>query len=503
MTTETIKNITIVGGGSSGWITAMYLQQLYNRSGGDVKIRLIESKDISTIGVGEATVHSIRFLFAAMGLDENELIRETNATLKTGIMFRNWMKPENGQTHEYFHPFEQQGPAGPLDNATTWISATQSNQSFASATSISSELIKHEHCPKAKNSPPYKGIVPYGYHLDATLMGQFLKRKACEAGVEHIETNVTHINTSDNRIESIMTESGEYTADIYIDCTGFKGLLIEQVKKNNWQSFEEELPCNKAVAIQRRYPEGTPPKPYTVATALTNGWVWEIDLASRQGTGYVYDGNRLTKQQAEQELLEHLGDEQEIIRTVHLDMKIGCRKEFWVGNCIAIGLSGGFIEPLESTGLHLVNVGARLLATHLSSKNPPQSVRDSYNKTINGIYEDLRQFIILHYCLTDREDTEFWKHAKQTAKFADGLQEKIELWRHKTCEFMDLAGGYGTIFTDENYRYILYGMDHTPCINLPSTEKELHNTLQRLQEQQKQAVKASMTHSEFLKQTAL
>ncbi|AQS37523.1 Tryptophan halogenase [Shewanella psychrophila] len=498
MAKEAIKNITIVGGGSSGWMTAMYLQRLYNQSGGTVKIRLVESKDVGTIGVGEATVHSIRFFFAAMGLDENELLRETNATLKNGIMFRNWMKPKDGQTHEYFHPFEQQRPAGPLDNATAWVQSPK-HVSYAQATSISSELISNANSPKTATSPQYQGIVPYGYHLDAILMGKYLRKKACGAGVEHIEANVKHVKTDGETITSIITNKGEFTSDIFIDCTGFKGLLIESLRDNNWQSFEQELPCNKAVAIQRKPLLGQSPKPYTLATALTNGWAWEIDLSNRQGTGYVYDGNRLTRKEAEAELLEHLGDSQEILKTVHLDMKIGCRKEFWIGNCISIGLSGGFIEPLESTGLHIVNVGARLLATHLSSNAPTQPVRDSYNKTLNGIYQDLRQFIILHYCLSDRDDTEFWKQAAKTAAYAKGLPEMLELWRNKTCEFMDLAGGYGTIFNDENYRFILYGMDHTPDLSQPASEYEIQNILQRLAQQQEQADKSAMLHSEFLK----
>ena len=500
MTNDSIKNITIVGGGSSGWMTAMYLQRLYSQSGANVDITLIESQDIGTIGVGEATVHSIRFFFAAMGLDENELLRETNATLKSGILFRNWMKSRDENPHQYFHPFEQQRPLGPIDNASTWIhaNATSPSLKYADATSLSSALIANERCPKAPNSPQYQAVVPYGYHLDATLMGRYLRKKACEIGVTHVETTVTDIEHEGENITTIITPKGNFTADMFIDCTGFKGLLIEKLKQDNWISFEQELPCNKAVAIQRSYLPGQIPKSYTLATALSNGWAWEIDLSNRQGTGYVYDGNRLTKEQAEAELLAHLGDQQETLRTVHLDMKIGCRKEFWVGNCISIGLSGGFIEPLESTGLHIINVGVRLLATHLSSATPPQAVKDSYNQVLSGLYEDLRQFIVLHYCLTDRDDTPFWQQAAQSAKYAAGLERKIELWRHKTCEFMDLAGSFNTIFTDENYRFVLYGMEHIPEFSLPVSKQEIEASLSRLSMQQTQAVAATVEHREFL-----
>lgn len=502
MNNSTLKSITIVGGGSTGWMTALYLSNLYNHSSNIIDIKLIESKEIGIIGVGEATVHSLRFFFAAMGLDENELLKETNATLKTGILFRNWMKPVDDQTHEYFHPFEQQKPSGKIDNASAWLLNNQFCESsytpFAEATSLSFSLMKKNLSPKTQHSNQYQGIVPYGYHLDATLMAAFLKRKAIQSGVEHIEANVTEVLVCNDKITEIQTDHGAFTSDIFIDCTGFKGLLIESLKKDNWQSFENELPCNKAVAMQREYLPHQTPRSYTTATALSHGWAWEIDLTNRQGTGYVYDGRSLTREQAEAELKEYLGNEQEIIRTVHLDMKIGCRHEFWIGNCIAIGLAGGFIEPLESTGLHLINLGARLLATHLTSSEPSQSIRASYNNSMNGLYNDLRQFIVLHYCLTDRDDNKFWKQAAQSSSFIPSMEQKLTLWKEKVCEFVDLTNGYTSVFTDENYRYILYGMQHVPEIHIPCPKTEVSRILDRLKTQQYKAEEQSLSHKEFL-----
>lgn len=502
MNNSPLKSITIVGGGSTGWMTALYLSKLYNHSSNIIDIRLIESKEIGIIGVGEATVHSLRFFFAAMGLDENELLRETNATLKTGILFRNWMKPVDGKMHEYFHPFEQQKPSGKIDNASAWILNNQINESnstpFAEATSLSFSLMQNNLSPKTQYLNQYQGIVPYGYHLDATLMAAFLKRKATQAGVEHVEANVTDVLVNDGNITEVVTDQGSFKSDIFIDCTGFKGLLIQSLNNDNWQSFETELPCNKAVAMQREYLPHQLPRAYTTATALSHGWAWEIDLTNRQGTGYVYDGNSLTREQAEAELKAYLGDEQEIIRTVHLDMKIGCRREFWVGNCIAMGLAGGFIEPLESTGLHLINLGARLLATHLTSSNPSQAIRTSYNTAMNGLYTDLRQFIVLHYCLTDRNDNEFWQKAAQSSAFIPALEQKITLWKDKVCEYVDLANGYSSVFTDENYRYVLYGMQHIPEIHIPCPKTEITKILDNLKTQQFRAKEQSLSHQEFL-----
>jgi len=506
MENEQVKSIAIVGGGSSGWMTALYLNKLYNHNQKTVDITLIESPEIPTVGVGEATVHSIRSYFAAMGLDEKELLQATNATLKTGIMFRNWMKPNSdGSTHEYFHSFEQQNIGRGLDISSAWvIDKGFEKQRYDEAISISSHLIKEGLCPKNANSRSYEGVVPYGYHLDAIKMAAFMAKKGVAAGIKHVKAIVDNVDVIGENIVAVHTDQGSFSADLFIDCTGFKGLLINQVKdrKKNWQSFEDALPCNKAVAVQIAYDDDQEPKPYTEATALTNGWVWQIDLMNRRGTGYVYDGNRLSKAEAEAELLAYLneGEQQpkEVLRCVHLDMKIGCMKEFWVGNCVALGLSGGFIEPLESTGLHLINASARLLGTHLTSKNPEQSVRDSYNKIMNGTYDDLKQFIVLHYCLTDRDDTEFWREVGKTAQHCDGLEQKIELWRHKICEYMDLAGGYITMFTDPNYRAVLYGMGHYPKLNLSANKDESQQMFSEFEQRTNQVSNMVMSHKDYL-----
>ena len=496
-----LKSLTIVGGGSSGWMTAMYLNKLYNHSGQNISIRLIESPDIGIIGVGEATVHSIRFFFAALGIDEKDLIKETNATLKTGIMFRDWMQPSNGKTHEYFHSFEQQQLGNIVDISTAWMQNKRFEfERYDEGVSLSAQLIKENHSPKSKNSGNYQGVVPYGYHLDAVLLGRYLRTKAVEQGVEHISATVNKVNCDENGISSIETDQGNFSSDFYIDCTGFKSVLMSQLKEDNWQSYEDALPCNRAVAVQAEYSGEQEPKSYTMATALENGWVWEIDLVNRRGTGYVYDGNRLTAEQAEARLLEHLGHPENIIKTNHLKMRIGCLKEFWVKNCAAIGLSGGFIEPLESTGLHIINAGVRLLGTHLTSTDSAQGVRDSYNKLMNGIYTDLKQFIVLHYCLSDRDDSEFWREAANTAQFCEGLPEKVELWRHKICEFMDLAGGYISMFSDENYRSIIYGMNHFPDLSLPCDHEHNEKIFEQLKMLSDRAMKNTLEHKEFLKQ---
>ena len=493
-----LKRLTVVGGGSSGWMSAIYLNKLLNHSEKNYHIQVIESPDIGIIGVGEATVHGIRFFFAAMGLDEKELMAETNATFKTGIMFRNWMQPVAGETHEYFHPFEHQRQGKVIDISSAWfLNKRYQQERYDQGVCLSSHLIARGHCPKSLRSPAYQGVVPYGYHLDATLLARFLRRKAVEAGVEHVAATVSDVLVSDGKINAVVANEKTYAADFFIDCTGFRGLLIEKLKADNWNSFEDALPCNRAVAIQRDLPEGSP-KPFTVATALSNGWAWQIDLVNRQGTGYVYDGNRLTREQAEQELREFLGEDAKILKSIHLDMKVGCRQDFWIGNCVAIGLAGGFIEPLESTGLHLINMGVGLLATHLTNPNPPQAIRDSYNRLMRGFYQDLKQFIVLHYCLTNRRDTDFWKAAATKARYCPGLETLLELWKLKICEFSDLAGSFSTTFGDDNYRYVLYGMQHYPMLSLAVNSGEQAAMFDELKGLVNQALMHSLPQRDYL-----
>ncbi len=496
-----MKELMIIGGGSAGWMTAIYLNKKFNEGVKNLKITVLESPDIGIIGVGEATVHAVRYFFASMGIDEEELMREANGTYKTGILFRNWMKPVKGEMHEYFHPFEQQQAGGSLDISSQWfLSGGNLKGRYDEAVCISSALMKKGHGPKGVNSPEYQGVVPYGYHIDAVLMSKYLRKKAIEAGVIHKEATVREVTVKGGNISEIITKEGErYNADLFIDCTGFRGLLIERLKEDNWDSFTDALPCTKAVALQREMPKGETPRPYTTATALSNGWAWQIDLSNRQGTGYVYDGSKLSSEEAEAELREFLGDESKVIKSTHINMKVGCRKEFWIGNCITVGLSSGFIEPLESTGLHLINLGVGLLCTHMMSDEITQEVRHSYNRLMGGFFQDLKQFIVLHYCLTDRDDTEFWRAAPRTVDHCEWLKNQLLVWKNKVCEFQDLAGSYSTTFSDENYRYVLYGMQYYPKLQLQINIDQSMRTFENIKQMAKSAVATTMPHGDYLK----
>ncbi len=499
MKSQLAESIIVVGGGAAGWMTALYLNKWYNDPVKHIDITVIESKDIGIIGVGEATVHSLRHFFRILDIDEKELLHKTNGTLKAGILFRNWMKPVNGQTHEYFHPFEAQPQLGKQDVALSWLlNSAETKPGFDEAVSISTSLIRNGRCPKGESSPDYEGVVPYGYHIDATLMARYLREKAIARGVRHIEATVHDVVVDNGLIAAVITDAGQFNADFFVDCTGFRSLLLDKLRDDNWISYENALPCNRAVAIQTAYTETQRPKPYTVATALTHGWSWEIDLVNRRGNGYVYDGDRLTPAQAEDELLKHLGADVSVIRSNHLQMKIGRRKAFWVGNCVAIGLSAGFIEPLESTGLHLIDLGVRLLSTHSPSRYANEYVCQSYNRLMNNFYENLKEFIVLHYCLSNRNDTEFWRQAPATANHCAELNEKLALWRHKYCERMDMTGGQSVLFVEDNYRFILYGMHYYPELTQPNDQKLIQQQLSLIQTRAQVALQHSLSHQGYL-----
>jgi len=494
-----MKKILIVGGGSSGWMSALFLNKVYNQNDKTVDISVLESKDIDILGVGEATVPTIRNFFQSLGIDENELIKETNATFKTGILFEQWMKnDETGRVHSYLHPFEQQLLENRFDLPSCWVFQGHKSASYCDSVSLTSELIKHNRSPKSIQSKPFQGVVPYGYHLDARLLGQFLRKKATKQGVNHIEATVTKINHSNDQISSVQIDSGdEIAADFFIDCTGFRALLISELESDNWQSFSNELLCDKAVAIQVPLTEDQTANSFTTATALTNGWTWDIELKSRKGCGYVYSSHDISPDEAEKELREHIKCSDDL-PALHLNMNIGARKEQWIGNCLALGLSAGFIEPLESTGLHLVSLSVRLFASHFTSFEVQQEVRDSYNELHNGIYTDLKEFIVLHYALTDRDDTEFWKRAALTGKHCPRLAKRLALWKYKVCDDFDLHGDTTQLFRDVNYKFILYGMNYLPETNISYSFNEYTELKNEMDRRKRLVLSASMSHKQAL-----
>ena len=498
-----INSIIIVGGGSAGWMAASYLNKMLLKESG-ISIKVIESPDIETIGVGEATVPTIRDFFQKVGIAEKELIKKTNATIKSAIKFVDWFK--SGEGESYYHPFEAPLYSDGIDISAHWAAEKQRGnnvESFAKATGVIPDLCEAQKITNAGQNKEYMANTLYAYHLDAILMASFLRDKSLERGVIRIEDEVTEVKQNSNgEITSLVTaNSGEHEADFFIDCTGFSSLLIEKTLKEKFISLDDELPCNSAVAIQTPYTEESDfPLPYTTATAKSSGWIWEIGLSSRKGSGYVFSDKFQSFEEAEAELREHIGGSAEGLKAKKLKMRIGRRENSWSKNCLAVGLSSGFLEPLESTGLQFIQVALELFVDYFPSAENYEVVQQNYNRVLKAKFEDAKDFIVLHYCLSQREDTAFWRFIKNDIKISDSLKQQIELWKHKLPSHSDLKeiGLFGA----PNYMYILAGMnnlvhDTTAKVgDIPSSRSK--TVLKKMEQIRQGAVRVSGSHKTYI-----
>lgn len=454
MPIDPIRSIAIVGGGTAGWMSAAALARFLPHLKG--RIRLIESAEIGTIGVGEATIPPITEFIRMLGVDENDVVRSTQATFKLGIEFRNWSRPG----HSYIHPF---GPTGfqkeDVPFFAYWLMCRQGGKAAElehySLQAVAARRCKFMRPVPATNSP--LATITYALHLDAGLFAKYLRAYAEARGIVRTEGKVRDValRPADGFIESITLESGErIEADLYIDCTGFRGLLIEGALKSGYENWTRWLPCDRAVATQC---ERTGPlASHTIAAARSAGWQWRIPLQHRVGNGYVYCSEFLSDEAAHQALLSGL--EGEALREpLQLKFTTGRRRLFWNRNCVAVGLAAGFLEPLESTGIHLIQNAILHLLRFLPDRSFRQADIDRYNSQFAFQYERIRDLLILHYHRTER-DQQFWRYCR-SVELPDSLQERLELFR-----------GYGRIVRDENelftvqsWFYVLLGQDVLPA----------------------------------------
>ncbi len=499
-----IKNIVIVGGGSAGWMSATYLNSVLNRDKKNVSITLIEDSNTPSIGVGEATVHTIRDFLKICEISEPELIASTNATFKLGIEFIGWCKPENGIKHSYFHPFENPTLTNGWNIGDFWaLNKHENGVSYAKSVSVSPHLCDQNLSPKLNSSNDYESPIPYAYHLDAIKLAQFLKSKCIDRGINYIDANVSKINKDkEDNISSVVANGITLTGDFFIDCTGFKSIMTKGTYNSQWHSYEKSLLCNRAVALQTPLKKGQALKPFTKSTALANGWAWEINLANRVGNGYVYSDQFIDEQQAETELLAHLNlPSSNEHKFNHIKMTPGRVDKHWNKNCLSIGLSGGFIEPLESTGIYLIELSLKYFIDHFPVKNTSQAIIDSYNTNLNDVYDELKDFIVLHYCITDRDDTAFWRAAQKTSDNETSLQKLIEKFKNKTPKATDFTGSK-VLFNAYNYQFILFGMDKVPDLSrtfLATAKQEDGDMLfDRIIQFSDQAKKMHMNHNDSI-----
>jgi tryptophan halogenase len=478
------KRVLIVGGGSSGWMTAAYLDAVLNGHAKEaIEISVIESPDVPRIGVGEATIPSINHILAAIGIDEIEFMRRVEGTYKQAIKYVNWL---DGEGESYYHAFGRYR-SSPVDTSTLdWL---MSDRSIPFSETISAQPAICDAClaPKtlALENPGVK--FTYAFHMNALKFADYLTEIATSRGVQHYLDHVTDIDmTESGDIAAVQTKSGKrIEADLFIDCTGFAGLLIEKKLNVPWVDCSQWQLCDRALTIQIPYEHNYPGyvRPNTLATAVSSGWIWEIPLQTRRAWGYVHSGDHINADDAEKELRAFIGPIADGIPARMVPFKVGHRAQAWVKNCIAIGLSSGFIEPLESTGLYLSDLAAVMTSEHFPYRGNMETLAFRFNRIMLNRFYEVLDFINLHYCLTRRTDTEFWREVQRPERINDRLKAKLEFWRVKPPSLADfedqffpgqagialpsssLTGDHRApldtagVFTLSSYEAILYGMD--------------------------------------------
>ena len=498
MNEHTIQNIVIVGGGTAGWMVAAAMSRFMNN--GVTRTTLIESDEIGTIGVGEATIPPIITFNRMLGINENEFLRETQATYKLGIEFVNW----GGIGERYFHPFGMHGEdlSGVhfhqlyLRERQRRVLQDISAWSMSGVAASMGRFVR----PAGDARFPLKDLF-YAFHFDAALYAKFLRTYSERGGVRRIEGKVvdTKLRGEDGHVESVTLADGQVIGgDLFIDCSGFRGLLIEEALETGYEDWSHWLPANRAIAVPTAL--SGPPDPFTRATAHESSWQWRIPLQHRMGNGIVYSSDFLDDDAAEATLLANF-DGATLADPRRIQFTTGRRKASWTKNVIALGLSAGFVEPLESTSIHVIQAGiAKLIALFPDKRFNPVE-RDEYNDQMRDLYEDVRDFIVLHYNATTRTDSAFWNHCR-TMTIPDSLQRKIDLFRAKGRVFREGRELFGTT----SWVAVMLGQHITPEDYEPAVdaldETKVAQALEEMRVAYLRVAEQLPAHAEFIASTA-
>lgn len=427
MTSHTLRNVVIVGGGTAGWMTAAALAKFLPPQ--QYHIQLVESDAIGTVGVGEATVPHIRFFNQVLGIDENDFMQKTNATYKLGIEFSHWGK----RGDRYIHPFGIYGQArNDISFHHYWLKLQQSGDPHpigdysVGVVAAYAEKFAYPHRDTHSLFSKYS----YAFHLDASLYASFLRDYSTTRGVTRVEGKIIRVEQHPDSgfILAVELDSGAQLAgDLFIDCSGFRGLLISDTLKTDFEEWSHWLPCDRAIAVPSS--KTRDPLPYTKAIACTAGWQWRIPLQNRTGNGQVYSSHHISDDEVAHNLLHNL-DGEPLANLHYLRFKAGRRVQSWNKNCVAIGLSSGFLEPLESTSIYLIQIAIMTLVECFPDAAMEETNRHEFNRTMANEYERIRDFLILHYHATQRDDSAFWNDCR-TMNIPESLHYKIQLFREQ------------------------------------------------------------------------
>lgn len=489
-----IKEILIVGGGTAGWMAAAALSHVYKNR--QCRIRLIESDQIGTVGVGEATIPVIQKFNQMLGIDENDFIKHTQGTFKLGIQFVDWGSLGNS----YIHPFGSYGMSmGYLSFYHYWLrlAATQQTQDPGEYSIAIQAALRGRFMPPANipNSPLSQ--ISYAYHFDAGLYAKYLRNFSQQRGVERIEGEIAQVvlRPDDGFIDKVVLKNGDsLSAQLFIDCTGFRGLLIEQAMNTGYDDWSHWLPCDTAVTVPSK--NIAAPLPYTRSKAHSAGWQWRIPLQHRTGNGHVFCSKYMNDDDAKSILLDNIEGET-LADPKFIRFKTGMRRQFWNKNCVAMGLASGFLEPLESTSIHLIQSSISKLIALLPTAEFNQETIDKYNELLTAEFTFVRDFIILHYKVSQRSDSEFWNYCRHM-QVPDTLQRKLELYESSGRLFRD----NNELFDEVSWFAVMQGQglrprDYHPLANQIETE-EFHHIMQEVKAVVQRAADAMPTQADYI-----
>lgn len=465
-----LKNILIVGGGTAGWMAANLMAKAWGSKG--IKITLIESTKLGTIGVGEGSTPYLRNLFQRLSIPEHEWMPACHATYKCGISFPGWADSPGYES--YFHPFysmiDKDGAPKFFENCT-YRRHGKDVYAHPDDFFVTSAIAKACKAPIAQKRLQHN--VEYGYHFDAELLGRFLKKKAVSNGVVHLDDKVQDITlSSQGDITYLTTEnSGNIYADFFIDCSGFKGLLIQKALGETLISKKSYLKCNSAVAIPTPLDSTKKIPSETVSQALKYGWVWNIPLTKRFGNGYVYCSDYISKEDAENELREHLGITDTNIKALHLNWTPGRIEQHWKKNCLAVGLSQGFLEPLEAPMLYLVQRTIENFIAYFEHTNFTNDLQPRFNREINLLIDGTVDYLQAHYKLNTRNDSKFWQDCRENTNMSASLDAIIKGWDSGDNFEVTMQQQINTqVYQRASWYCILSGMGRYPAITEPTID---------------------------------
>ncbi len=484
-----ISKIVIVGGGTAGWLTAARLA--YDHKSNDpegLQVSLVESPDVGPIGVGEGSWPTLRMTLREIGVSELEFIRECEVTFKQASKFIGWRTGDAGDA--YYHPFTPPEGALSVDVNRAWLKHRQ-DRPFAFAVSAQAKLCEAGLAPKQIQTPEYAAFSNYGYHLNADKFGRFLRRYSIDTlGVTFIEDHITQVHSAeDGSIRAVECRAhGELAADLFVDCTGGAGLLISKHYKAPFVDRSHILFNNKAMAVQ--VPYDSPDQDIvssTLSTAQEAGWIWDIGLQSRRGVGYVYSDAHTSKDQVWDSLKAYIQASAKVdvesLSPRDLSFRPGYRSTPWVKNCVAVGMSSGFIEPLEASAIAMVEICSKTISNELpATKEAMAIVAKRYNQRFVERWESVIDFLKLHYWLSAREDTAYWRDNKSPETLPEHLGELLELWKYQipsTSDFHQVL----ELFGPPSYQYILYGMGYEPHARVTASRRDNDELAQQIFQQ--------------------